>query len=131
MATELQTETHVEQDVPIEEKIKRLRELFADAPQVGKNALENVLQELTSQASETPPPPVESAGRVGDPPWQGLGIDDHGPAGPRRSRPARESFLKLLGGNLAGADKVGSVHDMRFVFSRQRHEDDLRHHLRR
>ena len=26
------------------------------------------------------------------------------------------AFLKLLGGNLAGADKVGSVHDMRFVF---------------
>ena len=26
------------------------------------------------------------------------------------------TFLKLLGGNLAGADDVGSVHDMRFVF---------------
>ena len=47
-----------------EEKISQLRELFADAPEVGKKALENVLQELTSQASETPPPPVESAGRA-------------------------------------------------------------------
>jgi hypothetical protein len=32
------------------------------------------------------------------------------------------AFLKLLGGNLAGADKVGSVHDMRFVFF----DDDTR-----
>ena len=34
-----------------QEKIEQLRELFADAPEVGKKALENVLGELTSQAS--------------------------------------------------------------------------------
>ena len=44
-----------------QQKIQVLRELFADAPAVGKTALENVLRELTSDASETPPPPVESA----------------------------------------------------------------------
>ncbi|HWO09806.1 MAG TPA: hypothetical protein VNN80_10015, partial [Polyangiaceae bacterium] len=53
------------QDLTIEEKIGKLRELFADAPEVGKQALENALQELTAQASKTPPPPVESAGRAG------------------------------------------------------------------
>jgi len=47
-----------------EEKIRQLRDLFADAPELGKKALENVLRELTSQVSE-PPPPIESAGRVG------------------------------------------------------------------
>ncbi len=47
------------------QKVKQLQELFADAPQVGKTALENALRELKSQASETLPPPVESAGRVG------------------------------------------------------------------
>ncbi len=36
-----------EQDLTIEEKIAKLRELFADAPEVGKKALENVLEELT------------------------------------------------------------------------------------
>jgi hypothetical protein len=41
------------------------------------------------------------------------------------------AFLKLLGGNLAGADKVGSVHGHALRVHRQRHEDDLRHHLRR
>ena len=48
----------------VEEKITQLRELFADAPEVGRTALENVLNRLTSQASKTPPPPVESADRV-------------------------------------------------------------------
>ena len=74
-----------------------------------------MLEELTSQASETPPPPVESAGRVGS----RLGkvseltiIVPLAPGGAERLR----AFLQLLGGNLAGADKVGSVHDMRFVF---------------
>jgi hypothetical protein len=112
MATEVQagpaTETTVEQ------KIEQLRELFADAPEVGKKALANVLQRLTSQVSE-PPPPVQSAGRVGS----RLGkvseltiVVPFAPGGADRLR----AFLKLFGGNLAGADDVGSVHDMRFVF---------------
>ena len=103
------------QDHTIEEKIAKLRELFADAPDVGKQALENALKELTSQAAETPPPAITSAGRVG----ARLGkvseltmVVPLAPGGADRLR----AFLKLLGGNLAGADKVGSVHDMRFVF---------------
>ena len=48
-----------------EEKISQLRELFADAPEVGKKALENVLGQLTSQASQKPPPPVQSAAGSG------------------------------------------------------------------
>jgi hypothetical protein len=106
------TEVH---DLTAEEKIAQMRELFADAPEVGKKALENVLQELTSQASDTPPEPIVSAGRVG----ARLGkvseltiIVPLAPGGAERTR----AFLRLLGGNLDGARKVGSVHDMRFVF---------------
>ena len=62
MAT--QTLIRPEQDQATEQKIKQLRDLFADAPEVGKKALENALQELRSQASELPPA-VESAGRTG------------------------------------------------------------------
>ncbi len=98
-----------------EEKISQLRELFADAPEVGRKALENVLGQLTSQASQKPPPPVQSAGRVGS----RLGkvseltiIVPFAPGGAQRLR----AFLQLFGGNLAGADDVGTVHDMRFVF---------------
>ena len=102
-------------DLTIEEKIQRLRELFADAPEVGKKALENVLGRLSSDASRKPPPPVASAGRVGS----RLGkvseltiIVPFAPGGADRLR----AFLQLFGGNLAGADDVGTVHDMRFVF---------------
>ena len=115
MATPTQTAGGPEQDRTVEQKIQQLRELFADAPEVGKKALENVLGELTSQAAETPPPPVESAGRVG----VRLGtvseltmIFPLIPGGARRLR----GFLRLLNGNLDGASKVGSLHDMRFVF---------------
>jgi hypothetical protein len=98
-----------------EEKIQQLRELFADASEVGKKALENVIAELTSQVSE-PPPPIESAGRVG----ARLGkrseltiIVPLVPGGAQRLK----TFLRLLGGNLSpGASKVGTLHDMRFVF---------------
>jgi hypothetical protein len=114
MATELETATEP-QAMTVEEKIAHLRELFADAPEVGKNALENALKELTSQAGQTPPPPVESAGRAGI----RLGnvseltiVVPLAPGGAERTR----AFLRLLGGNLDGANKVGTVHDMRFVF---------------
>jgi hypothetical protein len=115
MATDQQAAPRTNGGPSTEEQIEQLRELFKDAPEVGKQALENVLRDLTNQAEEEPPPPVESAGRVGI----RLGkvseltiLVPLAPGGAERTR----AFLKLLGGNLAGADKVGSVHDMRFVF---------------
>jgi hypothetical protein len=102
-------------DHTTEEKIQKLRELFADAPELGKKALENALLELRSQASDLPPA-VESAGRVG----ARLGkvseltiIVPLAPGGAKRLR----AFLRVLRGNLSqGADKVGTLHTMRFVF---------------
>src|SRR5215475_13599649 len=115
MATELQTAAQPDHDPTPEEQLDRMRDLFADAPEVGKKALENVLQQLSAQAAQKPPPPVESAGRAGS----RLGkvseltiIVPLAPGGAQRLR----TFLRLLGGNLNGADKVGTVHDMRFVF---------------
>jgi hypothetical protein len=113
MATQAQTTTTPDQDV--EKKIQQVREIFADANDIGKKALEKVLEELKEQVSKVPPPPIESAGRVG----ARLGkrseltiIVPLVPGGAKRLR----SFLKLLGGNLDGAKKVGTLHDMRFVF---------------
>jgi hypothetical protein len=104
-----------EQSADVQQKIQKLRDLYADAPELSRRALENVLQELTDQVAQTPPPPVESAGRAGS----RLGkvseltlIVPLAPGGAKRLR----TFLRLLGGNLNGADKVGTVHDMRFVF---------------
>src|ERR1700740_359255 len=113
MAT--QTVSGSERDRAVEAKIQQFRDLFADAPEIGKKALENALHELRSQTSDLPPP-VESAGRVG----RRLGkvseltiIVPLAPGGAKRLR----AFLRLLRGNLAqGADKVGTLHTMRFVF---------------
>jgi hypothetical protein len=115
MTSDVPAETRPDQARTVEEKIALLRKLFADAPEVGRTALDNVLSRLESQASQKPPPPVESAGRVGS----RLGkvseltiIVPFAPGGADRLR----AFLRLFGGNLAGADAVGTVHDMRFVF---------------
>jgi len=115
MPTQTLGTTTPAQDQSAEEKVRQLRELFADAPEVGKKALENTLREIRSQVAEAPPPPIESAGRVG----ARLGkvseltiIVPLMPGGAKRLR----TFLQLLGGNLNKGDKVGSLHDMRFVF---------------
>jgi hypothetical protein len=115
MQTQAQKADSSKRDPSAEQKIQRLRELFASAPELGKVALENMIREISSQVAEDPPPPVESAGRAGI----RLGkvseltlIVPLAPGGADRLR----AFLRLLGGNLSGADKVGTVHDMRFVF---------------
>ena len=104
-----------EASTDVSNKIQELRNLFADAPEVGRAALKNVLKRLASDASLKPPPPMESAGRAGS----RIGkvseltiIVPFAPGGAARLR----AFLRLFGGNLAGADDVGTVHDMRFVF---------------
>ena len=119
--TTTQRQTGSTQSADAQQKVQELRALFADAPELGKKALENALRELKSQVS-APPPPIESAGRVG----ARLGkrseltiIVPLAPGGAKRLR----SFLQLLGGNLSpGAAKVGTLHDMRFVFF----DDDTR-----
>src|SRR4029453_1190223 len=81
------------------EKVEQLRKLFADAPQLGRTALENVLHELRSDSSETPPPPVESAGRVGsrlDKVSELTIILRLAPGGAKRLR----AFLRLLTANM-------------------------------
>jgi len=72
LATEQHTASRPEQDLTAEVKIKQLRQLFADAPEVGKTVLENVLQRLASKA---PPLPVQSAGRGREPAGQCLRPD--------------------------------------------------------
>jgi len=114
--TQIAASSGTEHALTGKEKIQQLRELFANAPELGRKALDNVLHELTAQASETPPLPVESAGRAG----VRLGkvseltiVVPLAPGGAKRLR----AFLQMIGGNLSsGASKVGTLHDMRFVF---------------
>ena len=110
-----QVETAPGESTDIEQQVQQVRELFADAPEVAKTALENLLPELTSQVSEAPATQVESAGRVGS--RQGTVseltlIAPVAPGGAERLR----AILKLTHGNADATELVGSVHDMRFVF---------------
>jgi hypothetical protein len=112
MAT--QTATRPESNQTVEQKIQRLRELYDAGPEVGKTALQKVLGELTSFASTTRAR-VESAGRTGV--RQGkvselLFIAPFAPGGAARLR----ALLDLRDGSFDDTDRVGTVHDMRFVF---------------
>jgi hypothetical protein len=115
MDKQAQVQTGPEQDPVIEQKIQQLRELYADAPEVGRAAVEEVIGELTSEVSKAPASRMESAGRVGS--RQGkvselTMIVPFAPGGAQRLR----AFLEMLDGNFDKADEVGTVHDMRFVF---------------
>jgi hypothetical protein len=110
-----QVEAGSEQSADAQQKVQKLRDLFADAPELGKKALESVIAELKSQVSE-PRAKVESAGRVGARLGQRSELTMIVPLVPGGAKRLR-AFLKLLDGNLSGgADKVGTLHDMRFVF---------------
>jgi len=112
MAT--QTLTKPKQDQTVEDKIQQLRELYANMPDYVKTALENSIPAMKSQASQTETQ-TQSAGRIGI--RQGrvselLFIVPFAPGGAKRLR----TVLQLLKGNFSAGTKVGTLHDMRFVF---------------
>jgi hypothetical protein len=115
MATQIQAATAPAGDAVVGPTIQKLRELYADAPDMAKVALERALPTLQSQAMEALASQTESAGRIGI----RLGsvseltvIAPFAPGGAQRLR----TLLKLLNGNFSGGKKVGTLHDMRFVF---------------
>ena len=109
----MQTQTQLEQDRSVEQKIQKVKELYADAPELGRVALEKGLPDLTRELAAATG--TQSAGRIGA--RQGrvselTGILPFAKGGAKRLR----GLLQLLEGNFQGADAVGTVHDMRFVF---------------
>lgn len=103
------------QSSKMEQVIKEAQEAYADAPEMAKTALENVLRTLKSGSVLQPKTKMESAGRIGH--RQGTVseltvIAPFSKGGAKRLR----AVLKLTNGNFDGAEKVGTVHDMRFVF---------------
>jgi hypothetical protein len=107
--------TRPDQDQSVEKKAQQLREVYRDAPEMAKVALEKALPTLKSLALEAQASQTESAGRIGI----RLGkvseltvIAPFAPGGARRLR----TVLQLLNGNFSAGEKVGTLHDMRFVF---------------
>jgi hypothetical protein len=115
MATQTQVATAPAGDAVVAETIQKLREVYADAPEMAKVALERALPALKSQALEAQASQTQSAGRIGI----RLGsvseltvIAPFAPGGAKRLR----TILRLLNGNFSGGKKVGTLHNMRFVF---------------
>src|SRR5882672_1984875 len=113
MATQTATANRPKQSLTVEEKIQKVRELYADAPGIGKAALAKGLPQLKEELAA--PPSLQTAGRIGL--RQGKVSElcvflPFVPGGAKRLR----DLLQLLDGNFRAADAVGTVHDMRFVF---------------
>jgi hypothetical protein len=109
MATQTLTRT---EENEAEKKIQKLRELYADAPELGRTALENLIDGL--KATIRSGQKTSTAGRIGL--RQGkvselTVILKLLPGGAKRIRAVLDA-----GGNLQNAAKVGTLHDMRYVF---------------
>jgi len=97
------------------ERIQKLREAYADAPEVGRVALDKVRGELEVAMRLQQQQEPSTAGRIGlrrGKVSELTGIVKLAPGGAKRLR----LLLNTLGNNFQGADKVGTLHDMRFVF---------------
>jgi len=102
-----------DQELVVEQKIQKIRELYADASELAKAALEKGLPALKRELAAATG--TQNAGRIGA--RQGkvselTGIFPFAKGGAKRLR----GLLQLLEGNFKLADAVGTVHDMRFVF---------------
>ena len=101
-----------------EQKVQKLREIYADASEISKTALENVIRSLGSGDAATPrKQKLESAGRIGARQGKVSELTVIAPLRPGGAKRMR-AFFETLHGNLGnqGVDKVGTVHDMRWVF---------------
>jgi hypothetical protein len=110
----MSTQTPIKPNQTFEDRIQQLRQAYADAPQYAKTALENSLAGMAAQATK-PRSRMESAGRTGK--RQGTVseltvIAPLAPGGAARLR----ALLQFREGNFDDTDRVGTVHDMRFVF---------------
>ena len=95
-----------------EKKIKKLRELYADAPQLGRTALERLIGSMKDgMISDTE---TSSAGRTGLRRGKVSELTIVFPIAPGGAKRLR---AVLDGGvNVDAPDRVGTVHDMRYVF---------------
>jgi len=113
VATQTAIANRPKQDLAVEQQIQKLRQIYADAPEMGRVALEKIMGEL--EAAVYSQLKASTAGRIGL--RQGkvselTAIVKFTSGGAKRLR----ALLNVLGNNFQGADKVGTLHDMRFVF---------------
>lgn len=90
---------------------RQVEEILGDAPELMKLALEEMLRESNPDEEAE----MDTAGRIGSQSGtvsELTAIADLKPGGADRLR----RIFRAVRGNFSGASKVGTVHDMRFVF---------------
>jgi len=113
MAAQTVSANRSAQETATPQQLQKLREIYADAPEVGRAGLEKMMPELEKAIKLVPKATIN--GRIGI--RQGKVSEftlmfKLKPGGANRLR----TLLGVLGGNFQGADAVGTVHDMRFTF---------------
>ena len=113
MATQTESANRPAQDTATAQQLQKLRDIYADAPELGRAGLDKMMPEL--EVAVRLQPKATTAGRIGM--RQGKVseftlIFKLRPGGAKRLR----ALFAVLGGNFQGADAVGTVHDMRFTF---------------
>ena len=112
MATQTVTANRPKQDLTVEKRIQRLRELYADAPEVGRAALERLIGSVKGGViSDTE---TSSAGRTGLRRGKVSELTIVFPIAPGGAK--RMQAMLDSGFNIQAPDRVGSVHDMHYVF---------------
>src|SRR5678809_80451 len=106
-STQPQRATETKQNQDVEQKLRKLRELYADAPELGRAALEKGLPDLKRELAAGTG--AQTAGRIGA--RQGkvselTGIIPLAKGGAKRLR----GLLQALEGNFRGGDLVGTLH---------------------
>jgi hypothetical protein len=107
-----------EQASNFEQKVQKLRALYADANEISKTALENVIRGLSTAKSDSASgTPTESAGRIGARQGKVSELTVIAPLKPGGAKRMR-AFFETLHGNVGNqaVNLVGTVHDMRWVF---------------
>ena len=116
------------QSAEIEQKIKQVRDVYADAPEMGRVALENVLRNLKSELASRITGGVKSAGRIG---YRQGNVSELTVIAPFTNGGAKRlrALLGLLEGNFQGRREGRHRPRHALRVPGQRHEVALRHRL--
>ena len=117
MATRAVRKPVSEQPSDFEHRAQKLREIYADASEISKSALENVIRTVQSGEPATESVPMGSAGRIGARRGKVSELTIIAPLKPGGAKRMR-AFFETLHGNVGNqsVEMVGTVHDMRWVF---------------
>jgi len=94
-----------------------ITELFADAPPLAKTAVRNLVKDMKARGEWGKEPDAQPtiAGRIGSRLGKVSELTILAPLVPDGAKRIR-GFIELMHGDFSTSDRIGTLHDMRFVF---------------